>query len=1138
MLTHLPISNKTSAIFSVAMICLGLLVFSNFKVFAQGATCAEMDPLCVESNITFAAGVNTGNAQSGPNYGCLGTQPNPAWYYMKIDEPGTINVLVTATPSTDIDFVLWGPFSSYGTAQSACSAMGSGGAFGNIVDCDYSASAALDVNITGSMSAGDVFVMLITNFGNQPAQIDFEKLPTSSGSTDCDFCLTPITANIGNCRCQGSNRIVTVSGIIGGAPTQTPGANYIYDVTGGTILSQTTSAPGSVTILLNDDEVSWQLVVQDGENCMEFFSGSCTELVNPYFTGVTGPVCSDEAAFTVTLLNEPSPYVGTISILPSNPGGVFAVSGNNVTVTPGNLPAGSGGQYQIVYSASAGQSLQLECEGYVTYAAVTLLNSYSASFTVPLTTCVNAPVSLTSAAGPTAAQSVWSGPGVTDSGINGTFSSSTPGVYTIVHTISGAGVCEISYSQTIIVDDCVSDCPAFNTIEPAVSETCSAGTVDFTISLGTTDGTATSLNGQTLNVAAITSPSNAIDNPYTGVAWNVGPSSFSMNSVGSAFGSITFPANNGCDVVEYQVFAWLTNTTITNLGLPATCRPFVATTVKVWPSTSGRSVTVSYSECTAYFTVPSCPTTMYAVTPSGADFVDVGSTTSQAITINTYGAPAACASSASNSPVAVTNQLTATAGSCGCSAGSRQVQVTAATGSGNYAYSAEGGTVNGSGLFTFSTGVFSGSVTVTDNTTGCQVNVPISCAPLINPIIIGSKGPFCLDDPISNLTITPNTINDGTFSGPGVTDGAGNTATFDPSTAGVGSHTITYTAATGQTAIGCAYTTTTIIEVTPNYDPTFLLQTNACIDDGNIALTLSTAPASIPSGVTADEIADWYGDGVTDGVGNAGGTFNTLTAGVGVHTICVDVGIPSCLATYCQTIEIYPAANATINNQQVCVTGASGSFTLTSLFSSTTTPGGTYTVTPLFGGGTYTISGDELLYTNLASSNPINQVQITYTVETLAGAGGVCLSTDQAVVTFEYNEPYFDAPSSFCTAEPDPDLTLYFNSNTTLGGFFTASANGPLGTYNNALISSAGILDMSAAQAAVGINGLIYIRYTVPTISGACVDVNHEQVVLITEDCTCPDIQDIQANLVNICDPVDDFTPITAFPVTVTVYLD
>ena len=40
-----------------------------------GATCASSVLLC-DPNVSFSAGVDTGNAEAGPDYGCLGSQPN------------------------------------------------------------------------------------------------------------------------------------------------------------------------------------------------------------------------------------------------------------------------------------------------------------------------------------------------------------------------------------------------------------------------------------------------------------------------------------------------------------------------------------------------------------------------------------------------------------------------------------------------------------------------------------------------------------------------------------------------------------------------------------------------------------------------------------------------------------------------------------------------------------------------------------------------------------------------------------------------------------------------------------------------------------------------------------------------------
>jgi len=66
---------------------------------------------------------------------------------------------------------------------------------------------------------------------------------------------------------------------------------------------------------------------------------------------------------------------------------------------------------------------------------------------------------------------------------------------------------------------------------------------------------------------------------------------------------------------------------------------------------------------------------------------------------------------------------------------------------------------------------------------------------------LNAIGPFCVGDPSTNLNGTPNT---GSFSGNGV---VGNS--FDPATAGVGVHVITYSLA------GC----NTTINVTVNNGP-------------------------------------------------------------------------------------------------------------------------------------------------------------------------------------------------------------------------------------------------------------------------------------------------------------------------------
>lgn len=136
----------------------------------------------------FPASVNAGNLGSSMppyycsgfstphgNSSCLYTTPNPAFYYIQIAEPGNLNIYMYSTPSHDIDFDCWGPFSEIETAcsQLSCS---------NLVDCSYSASATENCYINNAQS-GQFYILLITNYSNQSGTIYFQNI--GSGSSGC-----------------------------------------------------------------------------------------------------------------------------------------------------------------------------------------------------------------------------------------------------------------------------------------------------------------------------------------------------------------------------------------------------------------------------------------------------------------------------------------------------------------------------------------------------------------------------------------------------------------------------------------------------------------------------------------------------------------------------------------------------------------------------------------------------------------------------------------------------------------------------------------------------------------------------------------------------------------------------------------
>ena len=184
----------------------------------DNSTCDGADPFCTDNGLyQFPAGVNAGNLGSstqpyycsgfvrpnGSSTGCLSTTPNPAFYYMQIDQPGNLNIYMYSTPSHDIDFDCWGPFSNINTAcsQLSCS---------NMVDCSYSANSTENCYINNAQT-GQYYILLITNYSNQSCNISFSNIGT--GTTNCGI-LPPLVNNEGP-YCVGETIHLTANGQTG-----------------------------------------------------------------------------------------------------------------------------------------------------------------------------------------------------------------------------------------------------------------------------------------------------------------------------------------------------------------------------------------------------------------------------------------------------------------------------------------------------------------------------------------------------------------------------------------------------------------------------------------------------------------------------------------------------------------------------------------------------------------------------------------------------------------------------------------------------------------------------------------------------------------------------------------------------------
>ncbi|HEY3403439.1 MAG TPA: gliding motility-associated C-terminal domain-containing protein [Ohtaekwangia sp.] len=327
------------------------------------------------------------------------------------------------------------------------------------------------------------------------------------------------------------------------------------------------------------------------------------------------------------------------------------------------------------------------------------------------------------------------------------------------------------------------------------------------------------------------------------------------------------------------------------------------------------------------------------------------------------------------------------------------VILTAATG---------GGTWSGPGITNAATGAFdpaiagpgvkviSYQVTVGGCTSNDTQNITVFAAPNAT---ITDPGPFCTTDAAVNLTAA---TAGGLWSGTGITDAV--LGTFNPATAGSGSHDIIYAITVGS----CSDADTITINVSTPPDATITPVGPLCTNDAAFTLTAVTAGGT------------WSGPGITNA---ATGLFNPATAGQGTHTITYSITIGGCSDTETTDIQVDQAPDATIT--------AAGPFcTLdpaVNLVAATT-------------GGTW--SGNGITDTSLGTFNPATagagNHQIIYTV-----VNGICTDADTISIAVSTPPDASITPAGpVCTNDPAFTLSAVTAGGTWSGPGITNAATG------------------------------------------------------------------------------------------------
>lgn len=211
-----------------------------FEICAQAppppppaATCQTAQSFCTSSTPTTVPNI-TGqpNTNGGGVYGCLLTIPNPTYYYLQIQNSGSIQITISQTSTAgnpeDVDFVVWGPFNNLNATCTGISAS-------NIIDCGYSTSAVEVVDIPNAV-AGQFYLFLVTNFSDEPGTITYQQTG-GTGSSNCAITCTLSASNSGPI-CSGAQFNLTATTV----------ANATYQWTGPNCFSSTQQNPTVTTL--------------------------------------------------------------------------------------------------------------------------------------------------------------------------------------------------------------------------------------------------------------------------------------------------------------------------------------------------------------------------------------------------------------------------------------------------------------------------------------------------------------------------------------------------------------------------------------------------------------------------------------------------------------------------------------------------------------------------------------------------------------------------------------------------------------------------------------------------------------------------------------------------------------------------
>lgn len=333
------------------------------------------------------------------------------------------------------------------------------------------------------------------------------------------------------------------------------------------------------------------------------------------------------------------------------------------------------------------------------------------------------------------------------------------------------------------------------------------------------------------------------------------------------------------------------------------------------------------------------------------------------------------------------------------------------------------------------TGLCAGSytVTVTDNN-GDSEQFTVTVANYVPPVTFDVEPNVCIDGGLVLLdgaaAPMPGTNETGVFTGTGVSN-----STFDPASAGIGIHLLTYTFTN---EYGCTNSATDQIEVNPLPAPTITVDTDYCESDP--AFVVNVSPTS----------------GTLSGPGVTGDQFSPDLAGVGTHTLTYSyTDANGCSNTTSTTVIVNESPTVMVNSEQICL---GQNATLTAVPS---TNGGSFSWTP---GGQ---NGSEITVEPPVTSN----YTVTYTLNGCsASATGTVTVNNGASATISATNTVIGTGETIQLSAGNADSYLWSSGETTQ----TISVSPTESTTYCVTVNEGGCVDSTCINITIGCESVVY----------------------------------------------------------------